>query len=154
MIVESSISDPAFQMNILSFKVTSRRHEFSLNEKSADSTICPGDSPSRMEMFYGSRESWERGCRYLYNDSVLGPLCFVSLEKIANFLNVVFSCDVLYIPDILKKKNMLLSLWFAAFLGLAASVLGKIVKINALGDSITGSPVCFPFPLNFFTRIK
>jgi hypothetical protein len=76
--------------------------------------------------------------------------CFATGED--KHLLDVFSCGVLYKSDIVKQIKMLLSRWFAAFLGLAASVLGSIVRINALGDSITGSPVCFPFPLNFFTR--
>jgi hypothetical protein len=79
-------------------------------------------------------------------------LCVCFAGEDSNFLNALLSCDALYSPDILRKKNMLLSLWFAALLGLVASVLGSIVRINALGDSITGSPVCFPFTSNFFTR--
>jgi hypothetical protein len=46
--------------------------------------------------------------------------CFAGGED-KHFLNVLF-CGVLYNLDILKKINMFLSLWFAAFLGLVASV--------------------------------
>jgi len=66
--------------------------------------------------------------------------CFAKGED-KHFLNV-FSCGELYNPDIVKRTKMLLSRWFAVFLGLVASVVGSIVRINALGDSITGSPVC------------